>query len=1008
MKPERWQTIEELYHSASDLPDGQRETYLRDACHGDQALLEEVESLLQHGSGPEGFLDTQAIAIMAKAIAADEFHTSTPPLEGKILSHFRILEPIGRGGMGIVYAAEDLKLGRRVALKLLPGYLARDKESLRRFEREARAASALNHPNICTVYEIDEAAGVHFIAIELLEGETLKERMARSRLPTNEILRIGIEISEALDAAHSAGIVHRDIKPSNIFLTRRGPAKVLDFGIAKRIGPEPIEQSSTLSISLMGNSEADLTNTGALIGTTAYMSPEQVSVHTVDTRSDLFSLGAVLYEMTTGQMPFLGVDLSGVKLAIRQQQPIPAEQINPQARCGLNGIIQKALQKERLLRYQHAADLQADLRALQIRLEAKVARRRALLMPLVLIAAFAGLTTLFFHNTRVRPSHRAPVLTEKDTILLADFSNSTGDPVFDGTLRAGLSVQLEQSPFLSIITDQRIQQTLQMMGQKSDAKLTPNIARELCQRNGSAAVLDGSIVQIGTQYLLTLKAVNCENGESLASTEAPASDKNHVLDALGKVSEEIRTKLGESLSTTQRFDTPLEQATTHSLEALHAYSLGWKAMNGNGDDATAVPLFRRAISLDPNFAMAHAALGIALRNDVAETTKAYKLRERVSEREKFYIDSHYYTLVTGNLEKARQVYELWAVTYPRDWVPPNNLGNLCYALGQHEKGLEESLKAVSIDPTSSVSYANVASSLMALNRLDEAGAMAEEAPSKSLDSPALHYFLFELNFLKGNAEGMTKQVKWAAGKPGEEDQFLDLESGAAAYVGRLRDARDLSSRAVALAEQAGQKQSAADYEVMAALRNALLGRTIEARRQATGGLRLSTSWFPQAETALVLAFVDDGRALELTDEVAKRFPEHTVVQFVYRPMVRAQIALNRHDSSKAIQALQETTPYEFGAVALLYPAYIRGNAYLTAHQPSLAAAEFQKILDHRGIVRTDTIGALAHLGLARAYALEGDTVRSKAAYQDFLRLWKDADPDIPILKQAKTEYAKLQ
>ncbi|MGB2635183.1 MAG: tetratricopeptide repeat protein [Candidatus Acidiferrum sp.] len=553
-----------------------------------------------------------------------------------------------------------------------------------------------------------------------------------------------------------------------------------------------------------------------------------------------------------------------------------------------------------------------------------------------------------------------------------------------------------------------------MMGQKPDAKLTPEIAREICQRTGSAAVLNGSIAQIGTQYLLTLKVVNCISGESQASTEATASDKNHVLDALGKTSSEIRKKLGESLSAVQRFNAPIEQVTTPSLEALHAFSQGW-AMKGVNDAAT-VPFFQRAIRLDPNFAMAYASLGnsylILGETSLARenTRKAYELRGNVSEREQFYIESHYYEIVTGDLEKARQVYEFWAQTYPRDFIPPRGMGLIYEQVGQYDKALVEHLKSLCLRPDAR-QYANLAGCYLDLSRLQEAQATTDEAQAKELDSPDLRFVIYALAFLQNNTAEMAEmaqQAAWSAGKPGIEEELLSMEADTAAYRGRLRDAREFSRRAMESAERAGDKEAAATYSAMAGQREALFGNAAEARRQVGSALGLSTARDVQYPWALVLALVGDAvRARSLADDLGKRFPEDTLVRFVYLPTLHAQILLNRNDSSKAIEILRVAIPYELGA-ASLYPAYQRGEAYLAAHQGNEGAAEFQKVLDHRGIVLNEPIGALAHFQIGRAYAMQGDTAKAKAAYQDFLTLWKNADPDIPILKEAKAEYAKLQ
>jgi Flp pilus assembly protein TadD/predicted Ser/Thr protein kinase len=947
---------------------------------------------------------------------------------GSTVSHYRILEKLGGGGMGVVYKAEDTRLHRPVALKFLPEDLAQDHQALERFRREAQAASALDHPNICTIYDIGEEDGQAFIVMQYLDGQTLKHRISGKPIPLEEVLELGIQIADALDAAHAKGIVHRDVKPANIFVTTRGQAKVLDFGLAKLA---PVAEGIGVSAMPTAAAEELLTSPGTAVGTVAYMSPEQARGEELDARTDLFSFGAVLYEMATGRRVFPGNTPAVVHDAILNRAPVAPVRLNPDVPPKLEEIINKALEKDRKLRYQHAAELRTDLQRLRRDTESSrsaaagavgagdappsgtLNRRWLIAAAAVVIVGLAIGAWLFY-------AHRAHALTEKDTIILADFTNTTSDVVFDGALRQGLAVQLEQSPFLSLISEQRIQQTLRLMGQPPDVRVTPEIARDLCQRTGSAAVVDGSIAQIGTQYSLILKAVNCSSGESLASTEAQASDKNHVLDALGKAAFEIRSKLGESLSTVQKFDTPVEQATTPSLEALQAYSLGWKTFVGKGDNAAAVPLFQRAIRLDPNFAMAYASLGVDYSNlgetslAAENTRKAYELRARVSEREKFYIESHYYHYVTGDLEKARQVYELWAQTYPRDFVPPTNLGAIYGNLGQYDKGLAESREAFRLDLGNGLSYTNLVSSYLVLNRLEEARATAEEAQVKKLDSPYLRFYLYQLAFLQNDAAGMAQQVAWSAGKPGAEDVLLAFEADTAAYSGRLGKAREFSRRAVASAERAEEKETAAGYEADGALRQALFGNAAEARERVAAALVLSTGRDVQYGAALALALAGDvARAQALADDLGKSFPDDIMVQFNYRPTIHAQLALTRNDSSKAIEALQTATPYELGSpgngfTLALYPVYVRGEAYLAAHRGSEAAAEFQKILDQRGVVFNEPIGALAHLGLARAYALQGDTTKARAAYNDFLTLWKDADPDIPILRAAKSEYAKLQ
>jgi serine/threonine protein kinase/tetratricopeptide (TPR) repeat protein len=1026
MDAERARRLEELYHSALERDSAERSAYLQSACGADLELRQELESLLAHDQEAENFIEAPALEMAARLVAQRPSRSddkSGPVVVGKTVSHYRILEKLGGGGMGVVYKARDTRLGRLVALKFLPEHFAAAPTAIVRFQREARAASSLNHPNICTIYDIGEEAGRGFIAMEYLDGQTLKHVIEDRPLEKDRLLQLARQIAEALEAAHTQGIIHRDVKPANIFVTQRGQAKVLDFGLAK-LAPVPhrIETGPAGSGVLDLDLEEQLTNPGMAIGTVAYMSPEQARGEEVDIRTDLFSFGAVFYEMATGHRAFDGNTAAVVFDAILNRDPAPSVQLNPQMPEGLAPIIAKALRKDRDERYQSAAEILADLKAIETGTQPSVSGVRAAsprkvwLPAMVLLAVAVVIATVFIF--RQRQSHK---LTEKDTIVLADFANSTGDPVFDDTLKQAISVQLAQSPFLNILSDAKTRATLKLMAKPAGTKLTSDLARDLCQRAGSKAYIAGSIASLGSQYVIGVDAINCETGDALAQEQVTASTKEQVLKALGEATTKLRKRLGESLATIQKFDVPITEATTPSLEALKVLSQGRKAQQEKGVDA-GIPYFKHAIDLDPNFAAAYAALGNTYFNlqepalASANLTKAFELRDRVSDREKYWFSAYYYHLVIGDLEKAVESYQQWAEDYPRDNVPRGNLGGIYGYLGQYDKGVTELLEDLRLNPDTIAGYNNLMSHYTALNRLNEAKAAYQKAKGRNLDHPFLHWNLYGIAFLQTDTSEMQRQAAWAVGKPQAENLMLSAESDTEAYFGRLGRARELTQQAMESAAQNGQQETAGEWQMNAALREAEFGNEARARQQVEGLVAKSSNREMQILGALALARAgDSARAEQMADELAKRFPSDTAINRYWLPTIRGAIEINRKNPAKAVEVLTSAVPYELGNPlpqieigAFLYPAYVRGEADLLLRDGEKAAAEFQKYLSHPGIAINCPLGALARLQLARAYTLTGDAAKARAAYLDFLTLWKDADRDLPILNQAKAEYAKLQ
>ncbi|HKQ75211.1 MAG TPA: protein kinase [Blastocatellia bacterium] len=1075
MSPERWQKIHELFEAALDRPVEDRAAFLEGACAGDEEMRRRVEDMLAADARNDLLMDRPAY----QAIGA--FEPSNSPLDdsesfsGEMIGVYRLIKELGRGGMGTVYLAFDTRLGRRLALKLLPSHLVNNPERVRRFQRESRAASQLNHPNIITIYDFGQEDERYYIVSEFVEGQTLRNFIGSQDLSLNQILNLVAQVASALEAAHADGIIHRDIKPENIMVRPDGYAKVLDFGLAKLTEPESGGDEAKTDVS--GMSSDFETRTGMVLGTINYMSPEQARGQKVDGRSDLFSLGVVLYELIAGHRPFGGKTWHHTIVAITDAEPPPISRAVLGAPAALQEIINRLLSKNRERRYQTARALLADLETMQGELASdtriqriKIERaqdlstndeqisqmatqsamitnesarhkvvgavlalsrlkRRQLIAAVGLLVLAAAAYLYFVPRFSPDPSALAGrALTEKDTILLADFVNTTGDAVFDGTLKQGLAVQLEQSPYLNIFPEERARETLKLMERSHDEKITREIGREICQRRGIKALLVGTIASLGRNYVITLEAINSQSGEAIASQQTEAEAKEQVIKALGRASTAIREKLGESLASIRKFDAPIEQATTASLEALKDYSVGVQ-FRRKGQYSQSIPALNRAVELDREFALAHVSLGtshrdlrrLAIGNEHLE--QAYRLRDRVSERERLEISATFFRHVTGQLDKRIEMSSLLTQIYPQYLNGRHLHGNSLMIAGEYEQAAGAYRAALELDAGFALSRANLALALIGLNRFDEAQQVIELGMARGLDSGGFHNRLYLIAFLKGDARAIERQVEWFAEKQ-DEYQIREFQARSFAFLGRRRQASESFGQAAAMAETQGLMAERARILASEANMNAIFGFTRLAERQTALVLNLlvKESIAPEELFPSLIQQLDSPplawtlalcgaatQAQSLSDGLARKFPLDTMQNSVWLPLIRATMELKRGSPAgpdKAIHLLQPARQYE--AATSFRPVWIRGLAQLQAKNGALAAAEFQKIIDHRGWDTLSPLWPLAHLGMARAAALQGDVAKSRQAYENFFRLWNDADDELPILVEAKGEYQRLK